>query len=79
MSPYCAKFLNYTKIPTKNIYAADRRTFKALGKGDIYITVPRGSETMRVLLQDMLYAPAMSTMLVSITKITEVNHTVLLE
>jgi hypothetical protein len=38
MSPYRAKFLNYTEIPMKNIYAADRRTFKALGKGDIQIS-----------------------------------------
>ena len=77
MSLYCAKFLNYTEILTKNIYAADRRTFKALGKGDIQISVPNGSETTKVLLRDVLYAPAMSATLVSVAKITEAKHSVM--
>ena len=45
-SPDRSKFLNYKEFSNhKPIRAADRRTFHALGKGDIQITLPNGMDT----------------------------------
>lgn len=70
MSPYRHRFVNFTPITPRPIGAADNRTFKAVGKGDMYINVPCGEKTSRVLLTDVLYAPEMGVTLVAISRIT---------
>jgi len=50
------------------ITAADKRSFDAIGKGDMYIDVPKGNGTSRILLRDVLYAPKMGVTLISIRK-----------
>ena len=57
--------------------AADKRTFNVIGKGDMYIDMPNGSETSRILLHDVLYSPNMGVTLVSIGKITNAGCTAL--
>ena len=47
-----------------------------MGKGDMYIMVPKGETKTKVLLRDVLYAPAMSATLISISKIAVAKHTV---
>jgi hypothetical protein len=41
------KFCNYRKIKTEPIMAADGRTFDAIGKGDILVELPNGSERVK--------------------------------
>jgi hypothetical protein len=40
MSGFCHRFVNFVKIPPKPITAADRRSFSAVGKGDIWVYLP---------------------------------------
>jgi transposase InsO family protein len=77
MSPYRSKFINFSEIPPKKIRTADRHTFLATGKGDMYIMVPKGKTETKVLLRDVLYSPEMSATLVSIGRIVAAKHTVL--
>ncbi|OSD00475.1 hypothetical protein PYCCODRAFT_1371019, partial [Trametes coccinea BRFM310] len=42
MSPHRHKFVSYETITPKPIHAADSHVFKAIGRGDMYITVPNG-------------------------------------
>jgi transposase InsO family protein len=69
MSPYRQKFINFVSIQKKVLTAADGGTFEATGKGDIYITLPKGKTTTRILLKDVLYSPKIGVTLVSISKI----------
>ncbi|EIW56712.1 uncharacterized protein TRAVEDRAFT_103859, partial [Trametes versicolor FP-101664 SS1] len=40
MSPHRHRFVSYEPIPPKPIQAADKHVFKAVGKGDMYVTLP---------------------------------------
>lgn len=79
MSPHLQRFISYRPIPPKNINAADNHIFRGVGRGDMWITVPRdedGTETTRVLLRNVLHAPAMDITLVSIARIVAAGSTV---
>jgi hypothetical protein len=45
MSGHQRRFINFTKIEAQPITAADKRSFDAIGKGDMYIDVPKGNGT----------------------------------
>ncbi|KAJ3496166.1 hypothetical protein NLJ89_g10524 [Agrocybe chaxingu] len=77
MSGYHHRFINLIDIEPKSITAADKRTFSAIGKGDMYIEVPNGETTSRVLLRDVLYAPSMGVTLISISRICLAGSSVL--
>ena len=77
MSPYHDQFINYQPITPKPITAADKRTFSAIGRGDLQIEVPNGSNQKRFLLKNVLYAPAMGVTLVSISKLTAAGYAAL--
>ena len=77
MSPYRDHFENYVRIMPKAIAAADKRYFQAVGKGDLHIKIPTGSETTTVLLKDVLHCPDMGLTLVSIGKITAAGYKVI--
>src|SRR6202522_3225275 len=78
MSGFRHRFINFVKITPKPITAADKRSFSAVGKGDILVYLPnRKGKTSRVLLKDVLYAPAMGVTLVSISCIALAGSTVL--
>jgi hypothetical protein len=66
MSSYRHCFINFVEIKAKPITAADKRTFNAIGKGDMYLEVPNGNGYSTVLLCDVLYSPIMGVTLVSI-------------
>ena len=48
------------------ITAADGRTFRALGQGDVKIELPNGSSTTVVTLKKALYSPDMYYTLISL-------------
>ncbi len=79
MSPYRHLFVTYQRIPERPINAADNHVFKAVGRGDMYITVPNGASTTRVLLRDVLHAPTMGATLVSVSRISAAGKTVSFE
>ena len=77
MSGFRKKFFNFTKIHPIPIMAADKRTFQATAKGDMYIHVPNQKDSSScILLRDVLYGPMMGVTLVSISCITEAGSTV---
>ncbi|THG92841.1 hypothetical protein EW026_g8206 [Hermanssonia centrifuga] len=69
MSPYQHRFIDFEAIAPKPIGAADNRTFKAVGKGSMYIDVPNRETTRCALLKDVLYAPDMGVTLISMSHI----------
>ncbi|TBU51042.1 hypothetical protein BD310DRAFT_835490, partial [Dichomitus squalens] len=42
MSPHRDLFISYEAITPKAVQAADDHTFRGVGRGDMYITVPNG-------------------------------------
>ncbi|CDO76235.1 hypothetical protein BN946_scf184644.g9 [Trametes cinnabarina] len=77
MSCYRERFIRYEEISPRLIQAADNHTFKAVGKGDMYVHLPNGTEnTTRVLLQDVLHAPSMGVTLISIARVTAAGASV---
>jgi hypothetical protein len=44
-------------IEPKPISAADNRTFEAVGRGSVRITIPNGDDSTTVTLRDVPYAP----------------------
>src|SRR6266545_4673303 len=48
MSGHRHRFINFTKIETKSITAADKQSFSAIGKGDILIDIPKGKGTHQI-------------------------------
>jgi len=77
MSGYRHRFLNFVQIEPNPITAADKRTFYATGKGDMYLEVPNGETSSKILLRDVLYSPTMGVTLVSIGRITSAGSSVL--
>lgn len=69
MSSHCHRFVTFKEIEPCPISAADNCSFNAIGQGNVYIDVPNGDSTSKVLLRDVLYAPHMAVTLVSISRI----------
>ena len=61
----------------KPITAANNHTFHMMGKCDLMISLPNGKGHSCICLQDILYAPKMGIMLVSISKLDLVGYAVL--
>ena len=77
MSGHRHRFVDFTKIEPKPITAADARSFSAIGKGSLYLELPNGNDTSKVLLREVLYAPCMGVTLVSISQVTDAGSSVL--
>ena len=77
MSGFFHKFINYVKIDPVPILTADKRSFHAIGKGDVHVYLPNGDKpNSRITLRDVLYAPKMGITLVSISRIAKAGLTV---
>jgi hypothetical protein len=66
---YCPdkeKFINYEPITGSAITTADGRSFKAVGRGDVPITLPNGNSTTKSLLRRAIHAPDFAFTLISI-------------
>ena len=74
---YRHRLSKFVEIEAKPITAADKRTFNATGRGNMYVDVPNGKGTSKVLLRDVLYSPSMNITLVSIGGITSSGSSVL--
>jgi hypothetical protein len=77
MSPFRDHFINFKSIPPHPILAADKRTFDAIGRGDLPIEIPNGRTKTRILLTNVLYAPSMGVTLVSIRRLTIAGYAAL--
>jgi hypothetical protein len=77
MSLYQERFINFKSIPPHAIEAADKRTFDAIGRGDLPIKIPNGKHKTRILLTNVLYAPSMGATLVSISRLTRAGFAAL--
>src|SRR5271168_2086969 len=74
MSGLRHRFIN---LELKPITTADKRTFSAIGQGDMYVYLPHDDfPPSRVLLKNVLYAPDMGVTLVSISRIAAAGSTV---
>ena len=78
MSCHRDRFLTYAPIASpRAIRTADQHTFKAIGRGDMRVTLPDGKGGFNsVTLRDVLYAPSMGVTLVSIHRIALTGATV---
>jgi len=77
MSGHRHRFVNFTKIEPRPITAADLRSFSTIGKGSLYLELPNGRDTSKVLLREVLYTPCMGVTLVSISQVTDAKSSVL--
>jgi len=75
MSGYRHRFTNFVTTDPYPITTADKRTFNAIGKGDMYIYVPNEDGHLKILLRDVLFAPSMGVTLVSISRMTTAGST----
>ena len=66
MTPYRHLLSNYTTITPKSINAANKRTFQAIGCGDLKISVPTDNEKATITLKNVLFAPDIGMTLISI-------------
>ena len=79
MSSRLQEFITYTPIKPKPIRAADKRTFDAVGKGDLRIEVPNGERSSSIVLKNVLHCPSVGPTLVSISKIAAAGATVVFQ
>ncbi|KAG6329956.1 hypothetical protein ID866_9133 [Astraeus odoratus] len=77
MSSHHDQFVNFCETPPKPITAADKHTFKAIRKGDMYISLPNGKTHTHIFLKDVLYTPKMGLMLVLISKLDAAGYAAL--
>ena len=69
MSGFYHRLVNYVDIDPIPIKTADKCSFHAIGKGDMYIYLPnRDQSNSKILLKDVLYVPRMGITLVSISR-----------
>ena len=77
MSRFYHRLINYVNIDPIPIKTADKQSFQAIGKGDMYVYLPNRDKTnSRILLKDVLYAPKMGITLVSVSRIARAGSTV---
>ncbi len=79
MSPFHERFVTYQDIPARPITAANNCVFYAVGAGDLEVQVPNSAASTKVLLRDVLHAPDMGLMVVSIGHIVQASYTVQFE
>ena len=75
-SPEKSKFLNYQEINPEPVKAADGRTFKATGKGDLKINLPNGDQKPTpVTLKNVYYSPNLAFTLISVGTLDRLGYT----
>jgi len=77
MLPFGKHFTNYCSILPHAITTTDKHIFYAVGMRDLTIEVPNGESSTPVTLKDMLHAPDMGVIIVSINCIIKARHWVL--
>ena len=63
------KFVTFKEITPIPVYTADGKTFNAVAKGDLVVTLPNGGSGTQTTLKDTYYAPSMPTTLISVSRL----------
>ena len=77
MLPFHDYFTSYQAILPCTITAVDKRVFYVVGTGDLEIEVPNSKCPTSILLKDILYAPNMGIIIVSISHIAKAGNAVI--
>jgi len=77
--PHRSKFSKFRRIPDRTVKTSDGCTFRAIGKGDVRFNSPNGPGLKQVLLQDVIYAPKIPFMVISVNRLTKGKCFVLFE
>ena len=75
ISPYCESFENFENTTPKQFRAANQQTFSTIGKGELIMEIPNGSDYSKLRLMDVLYSPNVRYTLVSIGRLDEAGFT----
>jgi hypothetical protein len=67
------KLINYQTIQNKLVTTANGSTFKAVGMGNLPVSLPNGKIQMNAILKRMIYVPELTFMLISISALDESN------
>ena len=73
--PYHNQFENFEDIVPRHFCAANKQSFSTIGKWQLVINIPNGSETSQLRLTGVLYLPEVSYMLVSVERLDEAGFT----
>ena len=76
MSARREEFINYIPTDPKPIRAADKRTFDAVGKGDLHVELPNGTRSSTIVLKNVLHCPSVGPTLVSVSRIAAAGCTI---
>jgi hypothetical protein len=75
LSPYHDDFITYRALePPLYLNAANKQQFPAMGMGSMVVNVPLGSATSSLTLENVLYAPAVSYMLVLLSTLDVLGY-----
>ncbi|TDL21244.1 hypothetical protein BD410DRAFT_695452, partial [Rickenella mellea] len=76
MSPYRNSFINYEPLPRQAISTADRNAkgLSAVGRGDMKVKVPNGTNETTLILKNVLYCPNMAFTLISVGCIDKAGY-----
>jgi len=75
ISPYHDQFKNFEDIVPRHFGAANKQSFSIIGKEELVINIPNGSETSQLRLTGVLYSLEVSYSLVSVGQLDEAGFT----
>jgi hypothetical protein len=71
ISPYQNQFENFKDVAPKEFRAANQQSFSTIGKGDLVVDIPNGSDISQLRLTEVLYSPEVGYTLVSIGRLDD--------
>jgi len=71
ISPYRENFENFVEIPPKPFRAANKQDFQAIGKGEMVIDMPNGTDISQLCLTEVLYSPKVGYTLMSVGRLND--------
>ncbi|KIP03168.1 hypothetical protein PHLGIDRAFT_78019 [Phlebiopsis gigantea 11061_1 CR5-6] len=79
MTPFRHLLYNYRDIEERTVLAAGNSQFPARGMGDMRVTAWNGTRWIRFRITEVLYAPAMTATLISLGKLDDTGHRMVIE
>ena len=74
ISPYRELFTSYTPIDHVPISAANKTSFAAIGRGDIEVVLPNGTDVNRLILRNVLHCPDTAFTLISMSAMDRAGY-----
>jgi len=71
ITPYRVDIENFVEIPQKTFQAANKQSFKVVGKGELVIDILNGVDSSQLWLTEVLYSPEVGYTLVSVGRLDE--------